>query len=303
MKVLITGGAGFVGSNLAQELVNEHEVIIVDNFHTGSMNNLCSIRNDVKVIKASCEDILNIDLPRLDFIFHLGIPSSSPMYKDDSRLAADALRGAISVFDLAKTHHVEKVVYASSSSIYSGLDVPFKEDMQPLVSDYYTEARISIERFAKLYHTLHGMNSIGLRFFSIYGRHEESKGKYANIVSQFLWEMRVDRSPVLYGNGEQTRDFTFVADVVRSLKRSMDIPCGCDVVNIGAGKSHSFREVVDILNGVLGKNINPSCIENPIGNYVNHTCADTTKMRQFLGFVPEYSLERGIRELLNGNGR
>ena len=210
-------------------------------------------------------------------------------------LVGSAINDAISVFELAKNSGA-KVVFASSSSLYNGLPTPNREDMNVMVTDYYTEARLGIERVAELYHQLYEIDLVGLRFFSVYGPNERAKGIYANIVSQFLWEMRDGRIPVIYGDGEQTRDFTFVSDVVRACILAMEKDVS-GVFNVDTGVSHSFNDVVVALNGVLGTDIEPRYIENPVKNYVAHTLADLTKVKAALGFSSEYSLEDGIREI------
>lgn len=188
-------------------------------------------------------------------------------------------------------------MFASSSSLYNGLPTPNREDMDVMVTDYYTEARLGIERVAKLYHKLYGTGIVGLRFFSVYGPNERAKGIYANIVSQFLWEMQDGGIPVVYGDGEQTRDFVFVSDVVRACILAMESDVS-GLFNVGTGVSHSFNDVVVALNGVLGTDIEPRYIENPMKNYVAHTLADLTKAKDALGFSSEYSLEEGIREIV-----
>lgn len=222
MKVLVTGGAGFIGSNLTSALVKEHDVTVLDNFHTGSTGNLDDVKDEITIVDDSSgnigEQISNSDL---DIIFHLGIPSSSPMYKENPMLVGSAINDAISVFEFSKKTDA-KVVFASSSSLYNGLPTPNREDMDVMVTDYYTEARLGIERVAKLYHKLYGTGIVGLRFFSVYGPNERAKGIYANIVSQFLWEMQDGGIPVVYGDGEQTRDFVFVSDVVRACILAME---------------------------------------------------------------------------------
>ena len=297
MKVLVTGGAGFIGSNLASVLVKEHDVTVLDNFHTGSAGNLDEVKNEITIVDDSSgnigEQLSNSDL---DVIFHLGIPSSSPMYKENPMLVGSAINDAISVFEFAKKTGT-KVVFASSSSLYNGLPTPNLEDMDVMVTDYYTEARLGIERVAELYHKLYGISIVGLRFFSVYGPNERAKGIYANIVSQFLWEMQDGRIPVIYGDGEQTRDFVFVSDVVRACILAMENDVS-GVFNVGTGVSHSFNDVVVALNGVLGTDIEPRYIDNPMKNYVAHTLADLTKVKDALGFSSEYSLEEGIREIV-----
>ena len=295
MKVIVTGGCGFIGSNLVERLVKDgYSVVVFDNLHTGNLRNIEGL--DVEFYNEPYSKMMEI-VPEAEVIFHLGIPSSSPMYKENPRLVGEAINDAIEIFECAKKYGC-KVVYASSSSIYNGNKVPFREDMPIYVTDYYTECRYAIERLAKLYNILHGVKSVGLRFFSIYGPKEKFKGRYANIISQFLWAMLRDEPPVIFGDGTQTRDFTHVYDVVDALLLAWKKDFECEIFNVGTGVAHSFNEIVDILNSILGKNIRPMYKPNPIKNYVYHTLADTTKAERILGFKAKISLEEGIQSLI-----
>lgn len=294
MDILVTGGAGFIGSNLVDALSKEHQITVLDNFHTGSMENLNGSQKEIRVLRGSCNDCLSLDL-KPDLIFHLGIPSSSPMYKKNPLLVGEALNGMIAVMELARRSGSLKVVFASSSSLYNGVPIPHREDAAIPVSDFYTEARLAVERVAELYYRLYDLDYAGLRFFSVYGPHEEAKKQYANMVTQFLWEMQADRPPVIYGNGEQTRDFTYVQDVVDAL--ILASKKGTGIFNVGTGKAHSFNHVIEILNKKLGKNLSPEYKENPIKNYVMHTQADMSKTKK-LGFEPRFSLEDGIDRII-----
>jgi UDP-glucose 4-epimerase len=294
MKALVTGGAGFIGSNLVEALVGSYEVNVLDNFQTGSMNNLEKVRKDIKVIKGSCNDCLNLGLEP-DIIFHLGIPSSSPMYKKNPLLVGEAINGMVAIMELARQKGSKKVVFASSSSIYNGVPTPHREDATISVKDYYTEARLAIERIAELYYQLYGIDYAGLRFFSVYGPHEEAKGAYANMITQFLWEMKAGERPVIFGDGSQTRDFTFVRDIVDALLLTSNK--GTGIFNAGTGKSFSFSYVVDLINSSLGTDLKPIYKENPIKNYVMHTLADTGRMES-LGFKSRYSLEDGLKAIM-----
>lgn len=297
MKILVTGGSGFIGSNLVEELIREHSVVVLDNFHSGDIGNLKNVKDQIEFIEGSCNNISELRLPKVDIIFHLGIPSSSSMYMQNPLLVGEAINGTISVFEYAKKEKVNKVIFASSSSLYSGLKTPHTENMDVKVTDYSTEARLGIERIAKLYHVLFGIKSAGLRFFSVYGPNEKSKGKYANIVSQFLWEMKTGKSPIIYGDGKQTRDFVFVKDVTQACLLLMNLDFEYDIFNVGTEKSHSFNDVVDILNDKMNTNLQPVYIEMPVKNYVHHTLADTKKIRS-MGYKSEYSLEKGIDEII-----
>lgn len=299
MRILVTGGAGFIGSNLVEELVKEHSVIVLDNFHTGSYQNLENVKNQITIINCSCNNIFRLDTLNtdIDIIYHLGIPSSSPMYKGNPYFIGNVINGMISIFEFAKKHRIERVIYASSSSLYNGIKPPHREDMNIRVTDYYTEARLAIERIARLYNNLHGIRSAGLRFFSVYGPNENAKGKYANMISQFLWDMKEGKSPVIYGDGRQTRDFTYVKDVVDACLLLMNSDIEHNIFNVGTGISHSFNDVVDILNEKLKTDIRPTYIQMPMKNYVDHTLADITEIKRF-GYRPKYTLGQGIDELI-----
>jgi UDP-glucose 4-epimerase len=296
MSTLITGGAGFIGSNLAEELLKAGEdIVVLDNMHTGSPGNLEGLQGSLKLIRASCNDLPGLDL-HPEKIYHLGIPSSSPMYKNNPYLVGEALNGFTAVFELARKTEA-RVVYASSSSLYNGLLPPHKEDMAIQVADYYTEARLAMERMAELYHRLFNVNSVGMRFFSVYGPKEEAKKEYANMVTQFLWEMREGKTPVIFGDGSQTRDFTYVKDVVRALQLAMQSDYH-GILNVGTGKAYSFNDVIEILNQKLGLSVKPKYAKNPIKNYVMHTLADTSKAEREIGFKSQSPFDKGIDAII-----
>jgi len=296
MKAIVTGGAGFIGSNLVERLVKEgYNVTVFDNLSTGSLENINGL--NVKFFNEPYERLSDL-VHECDIFFHLGMPSSSPIYKDEPTLVGKTINEAITIFEYARKMGC-KVIYASTSSIYNGNPIPYREDMPIYVTDYYTECRYAIERLAKLYNNLYGVKSVGLRLFSVYGPKEEHKGKYANVVSQFLWSIMRDEPPIIYGDGSQTRDFIHVYDVVEAFMLSADKDFDCEIFNVGTGVSHSFNEVIKIINRILRKNIKPIYKPNPIKNYVHHTLADTTKAEKMLGFKFKISLEDGIRSLVD----
>ncbi|MEM3212168.1 MAG: NAD-dependent epimerase/dehydratase family protein [Candidatus Micrarchaeaceae archaeon] len=294
---MVTGGAGFIGSNLVDRLSKDNKVYVIDNMHTGSEENLADAMKtgNVRLIK---DDAKNIGKQGIDadMVFHLGIYSSSPMYKDNPHLVAEVVDGMISVLEYAKKGKLP-LVFASTSSIYNGIKPPHKEDIIPGVTDYYTEARISAERLAELYAKLYDVNVSAMRFFSVYGRHEKAKGKYANLVSQFLWSMKKGEQPVIYGNGKQRRDFIFVDDVVDAMISAATKASGFNVFNVGTGKNYDLNELVEKLNAELGTDIEPKYVKVPMNNYVMETLAHTGKAKKMLGFEAKVSLDEGIKEL------
>lgn len=299
MKYIVTGGYGFIGSNLVDGLTQEgHQIGIADDMSTGNINNIPEhIRN---IIRAE----VNIDrlAPKMGDdvggIFHLGMPSSSPMYKDDRNKIKDAIEITLQVFEYAKKYSIP-VVYASSSSLYNGQDPPHMEDMEIYPRDFYTEARLFVERIAHVYSELYGVRSVGLRLFSVYGKNETYKGKYANTLTQFFNIMKSGGTPVIYGDGEQTRDFTHVSDVVEAFKLAMKYCAthdGAEIFNIGTGEEITFNDTVRQLNIHLGEEIAPEYAENPIKNYVMRTKASIIKAEEMLGFKAKKDIEKGIRD-------
>lgn len=299
MKLLITGGAGFIGSNLTEELVKQgHEIIMVDNLSTGSADNMSEFKDKIKFIHAPVMEILEMeDLKGVEGIYHLGIPSTTLLYRENPYFVGEAINEFIKILELAKRENC-KVVYASSSSVYNGHKPPFTEDLSVPVKDFYTEARYAMERLAKLYNDFYGIKSVGFRFFSVYGPHEEAKKTFANLVSQFLWDIKAGRSPMIYGDGTQTRDFTYVGDIVRGFIMGMNSDIVCDVFNLGKGRCYTLNELIDTLNKILGTDIKPEYKENPLKNYVYETLADTQKAKNILGFEAEVDLEEGIKRIL-----
>lgn len=298
-KYLVTGGAGFIGSHLVEELIKKgNEVLVVDNLHTGSLRNLNNVKKDIVFMEKSAGDIKKEYIKDIDGIFHLGIYSSSPMYKKDPTLIGKTINDFTNILDLTQKLNV-KTVWSSTSSIYNGNPTPWSEDMPILIKDYYTEARYSMERLASLHYAMYETKSIGLRLFSVYGPNEQSKGKYANLVSQFLWDMKDSKSPIIYGDGNQRRDFIYVEDVVDGLIKAFNSNHKYGVYNVGTGISYSFNELIQIINEILNTSIKPICINNLIINYVKHTLADINKSKKLLNFTPKNELREGIKKILN----
>ncbi|MHA1409840.1 MAG: NAD-dependent epimerase/dehydratase family protein, partial [Candidatus Odinarchaeia archaeon] len=292
VNTLVIGGAGFIGSNLVARLIeNKEKVSVVDNLMTGNLNNLKDIRSSIQSIT---DDILKLDSKKIsefDIIYYLGMPSSSPMYKENPHLVNKTVKEAQHLLEITRKNSFNgKIILDSSSSLYNSNTPPYREDMLIKVTDFYTECRYYIERLFELYHNLYQTNYLALRFFSVYGPKEEYKGKYANMVTQFLWCYLKNETPVIYGDGSQTRDFIYVDDVVSACIKAAKSDLNNEVFNIGTGIELSFNDILQKLNNHFGLDIKPKYVENPIRNYVQRTLADTTKTESMLGFKPKTSI-------------
>jgi len=296
-KIMVTGGAGFIGSNLVERLCKDNEVYVIDNLHTGSKLNLSrAVRSgNVRFVKADSSLVSKIRFDA-DLVYHLGMYSASPMYRKNPLLLGEVTNNMVKILEYVRANEIP-MVFASTSSIYNGISPPHKEDARYKVTDYYTEGRIFAERASELYSRLYRCNIAAMRFFSVYGRHEEAKKEYANLVTQFMWLMKKGKRPVIYGDGEQSRDFIFVDDVVEALIGASRIK-GFEILNVGYGKSYTLNQVVEMLNGKLGTRIKPQYVRTPISNYVRETLADTSKARKVIGFQAKITLDDGISSLL-----
>lgn len=297
-RILVTGGAGFIGSNLVKRLLRAgHEVTIYDNFTTGHEQNIKDL-GQAKLIRDSISRFDTHDVSGIDVIVHLGMPSTMMLYRNDSvGCMYEAVIGMHKILEACRINGC-KLVFASSSSVYNGLEEPHTEDREILVKDFYTEARVAMERLAKLYSDLYGNHSIGFRFFAVYGPHEEAKKGYANMISQFLWGILKDETLQVFGEGTQTRDFTYVDDVTRILAEAMDKNFETtEIFNIGTAHNYTFNDIIRVIGEETGRTPKVEYVENPIRNYVHSLLADVTKLTKH--FKPaEIDLREGVRRLI-----
>jgi len=297
-RVLVTGGAGFIGSNLANSLAADNEVVALDDCYLGTPENL---DDDVEFVNGS---VLDGDLPTdVDVVFHIAALSSYAMHEDDPALGARVnVEGFVNTVDQAREDGCDTVVYASTSSVYGDRTEPSPEDMAVSVNTGYEASKLARERYAEYFGNHYGLSMAGMRFFSVYQGMAEGaeghKGEYANLIAQFADDIADGRNPEIWGDGTQTRDFTHVDDVVRGLELAADHRLD-GVYNLGTGEQYSLNELVRALNDELGTDVDPVYEENPIPEsvYVHDTCADPTKMREATGWEPEIRFYEGLKRV------
>ncbi|MES3516961.1 MAG: NAD-dependent epimerase/dehydratase family protein [Natronomonas sp.] len=297
-RILVTGGAGFIGSNLANTLAEKNDVVAVDNEYLGTAGNLDSS------VRFKNQSVTDTELPTdVDIVFHLAALSSYRMQESTpARGARTSAEGFTNVVEQARTDGCETVVYASSSSVYQDQASTQTSEDAPVAADTaYEASKLSQERYAEYFSTHYGMSLAGMRCFSVYqgyGGNEKHKDEYANVVAQFADDIAHGRQPTVYGDGTQTRDFTHVEDIVRGMILAAEH--GLDgIYNLGTGEAYAFNTIVELLNETLERSVEPQYVENPIPEsvYVTDTCADPSKMHEATGWDAQISFEEGLRRV------
>lgn len=300
-RYLVTGGAGFIGSHLCHALVaRKKQVIILDSLDSGNLCNISDILDDehVEFIEDS---ILNghrlLSLcERVDGIFHLAALVSVQHSIDDPRSNHRInIDGLFEVFEAARLTGVPKVVLASSAALY-GNDYlpPHKETFPSVPLSPYAVGKCLSELYAAVYTDLYGVHSVCLRFFNVYGPKQDPSSPYSGVISKFMDAITRNESFTIFGDGEQTRDFVYVLDVVQALILSMEMNVS-GVFNVGTGMSVSINQLARTIMEVSGKDVGIRYLDAREGE-VRHSCADISKISEGLGYKPRYSIYQGLSE-------
>lgn len=299
-KILVTGGAGFIGSNFCNINKKKYDIIALDNLFLGDPENLDSEILFVRGDACNREDLERCGMD-FDVILHLAGTSSAPMFDNDGFAPGyvNSVQSFVEALNFAKVIGVKKFLYASTSSLYANNPIPLVETQTVVPPNHYACTKFLYENCARCFQAVNpDMDIIGFRFMSVYGPNEESKSVYANIISQFIWDVERDLSPVIFGDGTQFRDFTNVADVVQGITRAIDHSekLGNQIFNIGTGETASFNEILEYANEAFGKKIPGIYIDNPVKEtYVAGQHADISKISEILGYKPTISIREGVR--------
>lgn len=300
---VVTGGAGFIGSHIAERLLKDgHEVRVVDNLLTGRASNLeylQSLDADLHIHNVSITDYDDL-LPIFDgaeVIFHQAALPSVPRSVEEPLLThAHCVTGTLHVLEAARNSGVRRVVYAASSSAYGDAKEDKKiETLSPDPISPYGVAKLAGEYYMKVYHTVYGLETVALRYFNVFGARQDPTSQYAAVIPKFITLMAEDKSPIIYGTGEQSRDFTYIDNVVHGNLLAADAPdASGQVMNLATGGNVNLMELVEKLNAVMGTDIAPQH-DAPRPGDIMHSSANIDKATELLDFAPIVSFEEGLR--------
>lgn len=308
MRCLVTGGAGFIGANLVYNLVREQHVVrVLDNFSTGRFENIIPV---IKKIDLIVGDLCNErDVRRavedVDVVFHqAALPSVPRSVADPFSTNRVNTEGTLNVLLAARDNGVKRVVYASSSSVYgSNRQLPKEESMQSRPMSPYAVSKLAKELYGRIFYDLYGLETVGLRYFNVFGPRQDPGSEYAAVIPKFITALLTGIPPLVHGDGEQSRDFTFIDDVVKANLLAAAAPGAAgEVFNIARGHRISLNELLTLLKIITGKSVEAHYSEDRPGD-VKHSLADIKKARSILGYEPEFSLESGLRRTVEWFGK
>jgi len=300
MRCLVTGGAGFIGSHLVEGLLERgHSVRVVDNFLTGKRENLARVVSKIELVEGDIRDFsLCQEITReIDWVFHQAALPSVPRSVEDPGLSNEInVTGTLNLLIAAREAAVKKFIFASSSSVYGDdQNLPKREDIlgQPL-SPYAITKRVG-EMYCLVFNQLYGLSTICLRYFNIFGPRQDPHSQYAAVIPNFIQRMIESRPPVIFGDGFQSRDFTYVANVVEANIRAAEVTeVEKRIFNIACGQRITVMELVEWINRILGKDIKP-VFDPPRPGDIKHSYADISLAQKYLDYQPKVNFEAGLR--------
>jgi len=301
---VVTGGGGFIGSNIVHRLLNEgHEVRVVDDFSTGSRSNLEGLGERISLFDGDlCEEaLLDGAFQEADYVLHQGaLPSVQRSIEDPLSANRVNVEGTLKVLDSARKASVRRVVYASSSSVYGDAPtLPKQEEMVPRPKSPYAVSKLTGEFYCRVYYEVFGLQTVALRYFNVFGPRQNPESQYAAVIPIFIRCALEGTMATVFGDGEQSRDFTYVENVVDAnlLAPTAESAAG-QVVNVGCGTRYTLNRLLEILESVVGKSVQREYLSERQGD-VKHSQADIARARQTLGYKPSVGFEEGLRRTVD----
>ena len=303
MKYLVTGGAGFIGSNLVEELlIKGNSVRVIDNFSTGKRENIQKYERDIELIEGDIRnyEMIEKSVNGIEVILHQAALPSVPRSISDPITSNDVnINGTLNVLNAAKKNGVKRVVIASSSSVYGNtLELPKHEGMIPDPLSPYAVCKLTGEKYCKVFANIYGLETVALRYFNVFGPKQNPDSQYSAVIPKFIKAILRKEQPVIYGDGRQSRDFTYISNVVTAnILASIKPNISGEVINIAYGESHSVNKLVNLINELTGQNITP-VYENERAGDVKDSLADISKAEKLLGYKNLTNFYDGLKNTL-----
>ena len=300
-RCLVTGGAGFIGSHIADALIARgDQVRVLDNFSTGRHANLAHLGRAVELLKGDLRDpdAVQTAMAGVELVFHEGaLPSVPRSVKDPATSNAVNVTGTLNVLMAARDAGVRRVIYASSSSLYGNVDVsPKHEGLVPAPASPYAVSKLTGEYYCQAFTQVYGLETVALRYFNVFGPRQDPDSPYAAVIPIFVSQMRAGRRPTVHGDGTQSRDFTYIRNVVHANLLAAEAPRAAGMaMNAACGDSITLLELIERLNGLLGTQLAPE-FGPPREGDVKHSRADISRAEELLGYRPVATFEEGLAE-------
>ena len=303
MRILVTGGAGFIGSHLAEALVRRgHSVRVLDNFYAGDRRNLRAVKDDLEVQRGDAADLraARKAVKKIDVVYHeAAVPSVARSVDDPVLSHRNNATATLVLLEAARDAGVRRFIYAGSSSVYGeSRHLPKREDMEPKPLSPYAVGKLIGEHYLRVFHHLYGMETLTLRYFNVYGPRQNAGSPYSGVISLFITSLLKGKTPVLYGDGQQSRDFTYVDDVVQGNLRALRArSLTGQHVNLATGHRVSLRTLLETLARETG--VSPRADRRPPRpGDVRHSLADISSAYRLLGYRPKVDFETGLTRTL-----
>ncbi len=300
-RYLVTGGAGFIGSSIVDELVRRREEVkVLDDFSSGKKKNLEDVLSKIELIEGDIRDpaALKKALGGCDYVIHQAALRSVPKSLENPLLYDDVnVKGTLSVLVASHENKIKRVVFASSSSVYGDtVKLPQSEDQIPQPISPYAATKLSGEHYLRVFAKSYGLETVALRYFNVFGPRQSLESEYAVVIPKFITCILKDEQPPVDGDGKQSRDFTYVDNVVEAnLAAAVREGVSGEAFNVACGKGYNLLELVRILNEIIGKDIKPKFMPPRAGD-VKHTLADVTKMKKLLKLDPKVDFVSGLKK-------
>jgi len=302
-KVLVTGGAGFIGSNLTEVLLKQgHLVRVLDNFLTGKRENLIfdEAYSSLEIIEGDIRDLTVCQRATIDieYVFHqAALPSVLRSVEDPLTSNSVNVEGTLNILLAARNAGVKRLIYASSSSVYGDTPtLPKHEEMPPNPLSPYALQKYIGEQYCRLFFQLYGLEAVSLRYFNIFGPKQDPTSIYSAVIPRFIDALLEGRPPIIFGNGEQSRDFTYIDNVVQANLLAMSAAhLNGEAINIACGKRTSLNQLLNFLKEIVGSKVSP-IYEEPRKGDVRHSLANIQKGKEILNYEPEVGIERELRK-------